>query len=429
MFERPEKWRRVSERAFAEARDCVIVATSTLELGVDIGDLDRVIQIDAPWSVASFLQRIGRTGRRPGTRRNTLLLAVEPDALLRATGLLLLWGRGYVEPVMPPPSPRHLAAQQLLALALQEGRFGASTWREWWGGLPVMDDGEAVLAHLCAEGFLAEDEDMLLVGPAAEREFGRRHFMDLLSAFTSPLELRVVAGTREIGTVSPLTLALRTPADGEVAKVLLLAGRAWKVESVKWEDREVLVSEVQSKGKVRWPVRPAVETFEMCRAQRDVLLGADPPVALSRRAVDRLARLREEMRRLVEDSGLVIEDLGSGPAASRRLWTWAGVAANATLVGGIGAALDVRLSNAFVDLPPDVTAERIRTADVERALPEVTPDAVTGLEFSAALPPEMAVATLAERFVDRAGAADVVRRRLVVRSVGAQAGPASPAHA
>ena len=44
--------RRQAEKAFAEARDCVIVATSTLELGIDVGDLDRVIQIDAPPSVA-----------------------------------------------------------------------------------------------------------------------------------------------------------------------------------------------------------------------------------------------------------------------------------------------------------------------------------------------------------------------------------------
>ena len=61
-------WRsaRQAERAFGEATDCVIVATSTLELGIDVGDLDRVIQIDAPATVSSFLQRMGRTGGGPG---------------------------------------------------------------------------------------------------------------------------------------------------------------------------------------------------------------------------------------------------------------------------------------------------------------------------------------------------------------------------
>ena len=51
--------RRRAEEAFAERSDCVIVATSTLELGMDVGDLDRVIQIDSPGRVSSFLQRLG----------------------------------------------------------------------------------------------------------------------------------------------------------------------------------------------------------------------------------------------------------------------------------------------------------------------------------------------------------------------------------
>ena len=75
--------RRDAEGAFSEAEDCVIVATSTLELGIDVGDLDHVIQIDAPCTVASFLQRLGRTGRRPGTVRNCLFLAIRRNALLR----------------------------------------------------------------------------------------------------------------------------------------------------------------------------------------------------------------------------------------------------------------------------------------------------------------------------------------------------------
>lgn len=71
--------RRRAEQAFSEARDCVIVSTSTLELGIDVGDLDRVIQIDTPATVASFLQRLGRTGRRPGTSRNCLFLTLDGE--------------------------------------------------------------------------------------------------------------------------------------------------------------------------------------------------------------------------------------------------------------------------------------------------------------------------------------------------------------
>jgi ATP-dependent helicase Lhr and Lhr-like helicase len=96
--------RRRSELAFDEGRDCVIVSTSALELGLDVGDLDRVIQVNAPLTVAGFLQRLGRSGRRTGMRRNCLFLALGEDDLLLAVGLLLAWSRGFVEPVAAPPS-------------------------------------------------------------------------------------------------------------------------------------------------------------------------------------------------------------------------------------------------------------------------------------------------------------------------------------
>lgn len=93
--------RRRSETAFAEARNCVIVATSTLELGIDVGDLDRVLQVGSPTTVASLLQRLGRTGRRPGTTRNMTLLATNDSAFLRAAWLLWLWSEGFVESITP----------------------------------------------------------------------------------------------------------------------------------------------------------------------------------------------------------------------------------------------------------------------------------------------------------------------------------------
>ena len=142
--------RRAAEHAFAQKQNCVIVATSSLELGLDVGDLDRVIQIDAPSTVSSFLQRMGRTGRRAGTRSNCLFLATSDEGLLRAAALLDLWRSGYVEPVNAPPKPFHILAQQLMALVLQERGIGrralvgvadrrsgvcrtcpASKWRSW----------------------------------------------------------------------------------------------------------------------------------------------------------------------------------------------------------------------------------------------------------------------------------------------------------
>lgn len=402
--------RRQSERAFAEAKDTVIVATSTLELGIDIGDLDRVIQIDAPRTVSSFLQRLGRTGRRPGTSRNTLFLATSLDGLLDAAAVLLLWKRGFVEDVVAPPHPRHLAAQQLLALALQEGSFGASDWPRWWGDLLLMADGAEVLAYLREQDFLIEDSGLLMIGPRAEKEFGNRHFMDLLSTFVADLELRVVAGVREIGFVSPL--AIPAPKDRE-HRPLVLAGRGWLVQYVDWERFTIWVEEIPTKGDVKWPSGAVTQSFEVCQAKREVLLGAVPEVELSRRVPAAVERLREERSVEVDKDGLVLRPRGAGGA---RLWTWAGLKANATLLAGLG--LDASgVENESVVLPEGITVDRVKAADTA-AVPCVDEEAVSGLKFSVALPSDLAVKTLGERLADPRGAREVAQARIVRYQAG-----------
>lgn len=397
--------RQQSERAFAEAKDTVIVATSTLELGIDIGDLDRVIQIDAPRTVSSFLQRLGRTGRRPGTSRNTLFLATSLDGLLDAAAVLLLWKRGFVEDVVAPPHPRHLAAQQLLALALQEGSFGASDWPRWWGDLPLMADGAEVLTYLREQEFLVEDSGLLMIGPRAEKEFGKRHFMDLLSTFVADLELRVVAGIKEIGFVSPL--AIPAVKDRE-QRPLVLAGRGWLVQHVDWERFTVWVEEISVKGDVKWPSGAVAQSFEVCQAKREVLLGAVPDVELSKRVPVALGRLREERAAEVSSDGLVLRPRGAGGA---RLWTWAGLKANATLLAALG--LDASgVENESVLLPEGITGDDVKAADSD-AVPRVDEETISGLKFSVALPSALAIRTLGERLADPRGAGETAQARIV----------------
>jgi ATP-dependent Lhr-like helicase len=134
-----------------------------------------------------------------------------------------IWGRGFVEPVEPPPDPAHVLAQQLLALCLQEGRVGESTWPEWWGRTTPPDSHDAAIADWLVEsGHLERDGGMLFVGPEAEKRYGRRHFMELLSVFTAAPEVAVWAGREQIGTVSPLALTRRVVGP----RIVLLAGRA-----------------------------------------------------------------------------------------------------------------------------------------------------------------------------------------------------------
>lgn len=400
--------RRRSERAFAESSNCVIVATSTLELGVDIGDLDRVIQIDSPRTVASFLQRLGRTGRRPGSVRNMLFLVTRHEKLALAAAILLLWQRGFVEHVSPPPHPRHLAAQQLLALALQEGAFGVSQWRQWWRDLPMMNDGSEVLQHLRDGNFLVADGSMLMMGPEAERRFGRRHFMDLLSSFNVEKELRVIAGTKEVGFVSPLSLPRRS--ENAPPKTLVLNGYGWRVLDVDWKRFVVEVHPEPVRGDVRWASEEVGLSFDVMRAQRDVLLGDAPDIPLTARATTALEALRSDHAADVSSHGLVLRETSTG----RQLWTWSGLRANATFAAATGhVPTDVK--NEYIGFDAEADLGAMRRTVIGDTVPVIAPEAVDALKFSAALPRELAERTLAERFTDRAGAEAIMKVSWEVR--------------
>ena len=244
--------RRQAEAAFAWGRDCAIVATSTLELGIDVGDLDRVIQIDAPTRVASFLQRLGRTGRRAGSTRNCLFLATTEEALLQALGLVRLWGEGFVEPVEPPALPLHILAQQLMGLALQERGNGRHLWPEWIGRMPgfaalAPEDVAEVLAFMLAREMLWDEQGLLAIGRGGEEAYGRRHFMELFSVFTSPPLFTVLHDRDELGQVHQSSFVV---ASGQ-EPVLLLAGRSWLVTHVDWAARVAQVQPTDLKGRSR----------------------------------------------------------------------------------------------------------------------------------------------------------------------------------
>ena len=264
--------RRSAEEAFAQAQDCVIVATSTLELGIDVGDLDRVIQIDAPQTVASFLQRLGRTGRRQGALRNCLFLATNDNALLRAGALISMWEAGFVEPVLPPKRPLHLFAQQLMALALQEQGIGVHDWRRWIGRLPAFaqiseSDVNRVIGYLLERTILFSDGARLSFGDEGEALYGRRHFLELVSVFTSPPLFKVLHGRRELGTVHQIAFsAPRRRARNPVAWRQKLGGYIAGVA-----EANCLRRSRRREGKEPMAEHQFGLSFKLCRGVHDLL--------------------------------------------------------------------------------------------------------------------------------------------------------------
>lgn len=331
--------RRDAEQAFAEARDCVIVATSTLELGIDVGDLDHVLQIDAPSTVASFLQRLGRTGRRAGTSRNCLFLALSQDALIRAAALVSLWERGWVEPIVPPPQPLHILAQQLMGLLLQERGFTRADWQIHLqvflaqAGLAEVD-GSAILENMLEKGLLHEDSGLLWYGEAGEATFGRRHFSEILAVFTAEPLFKVLHGRREVGHAHPMSFR------GEARnKPLALGGRNWRITHVDWKRSVVEVEPTDEQGRIRFMGDAVPLSFEFCKACRGLLVGTETPSWLTRRGAECLQDARDDHAFLSAEATTI-----TGTTDKAIWWTFGGLVANQRLADALHRSLGTTVS-------------------------------------------------------------------------------------
>jgi ATP-dependent Lhr-like helicase len=318
------------------------------------------------------------------------------------------WSEGWIEPVSPPPSPRHIVAQQVLALALQENAVGIHSWREWWGDLPLFGpDAQRIFQHLLNDGYLDRDGDLAFVGPEAEKRFGRRHFSDLTAVFSAAPEFLVLAGREEIGNVG--TDALLTAVEGP--RVLLLAGRTWQVNHIDWKRRRCYVEPSKLPGLARWGGNGGGLSFALTRGMREVLLGASAEgVTLTRRAMRALDELQDHHRGHITADSTVVSRSANGDL---HWWTWAGTMANRTLHASLPAVVDrrQRVGDWAVRLHSAMSFAEVSAALREPSksqLPEVNHSGVQGLKFSSALPADLAHATVAERLVDTSGFTQVL---------------------
>ena len=290
--------------------------------------------------------------------------------------------------------------------------MGRTSWRQWWGDLPVFDDSaDQIMDFLIAEGFFDRDGDFLHIGPEAERRFGRRYFSDLTAVFSAPPEFTVLAGRNEVGTIGTDLLV------EEVAgpRVLLLGGRSWTVTHVDWQRHRCFVEVAKDGGKAKWSGSGRGVSYEVTRGMREVLLGLNPEgVTLTRRAERVLADLRETFSTTIDATRLVVS---LPPQGSGRWWTWAGTAANRTLLASLPTVVDPkqRIDEQSLRLLPGVSRDDFRHAltSVKWTTPHVTPNALSGLKFSSALPQSLAIETLGERLGDLTCADDTAKHLVV----------------
>ena len=243
--------REEAERAFRDGQLRGLVATSSLELGIDIGVVDHVVQFGSPHQVGRLVQRVGRSGHRLDRTIHGTVLCLDDDDLEEAAVLSRRADASLIEPVAWRTRNRLAGAQQIVAALRAEGSLET-------------DDLLRPMRHAAATADLLDAEwtDLIdyLQGLGLAQRAGTRvtpgrgtlpRFYASLSLIPDErtYRLRDIGTRRLIGTLDERFVLTQILAQPE--EIFLLHGRTWKV--VEYREGELLVETVQEIGREpRW---------------------------------------------------------------------------------------------------------------------------------------------------------------------------------
>lgn len=282
-----------------ESQYLTTVTTATLELGIDIGRLERAFQIDAPWTVSSFLQRMGRTGRRelppemwfvmredePEAR--AMLPATIPWKLLQGIALVQLYlEERWVEPPRLDRLPFSLLYHQTMSTLascgeLSPGALADRVLRLHYFHRISQEDYRVLLRHLVETDHIQRTEQGgLIVGLAGERVVNSFKFYGV---FEENEEYTVRSEAQELGTI------VMPPPVGEK---LAIAGHVWVVLDVDRKRHLVYCEQVKGNIPAYFGLCPGDLHTRILRRMRQVLREERQYPYLMKNAVARLEQAR-----------------------------------------------------------------------------------------------------------------------------------------
>lgn len=277
----------------------VTCATVTMELGIDIGRLERVCQVGSPTTVSGFLQRLGRSGRR-GTPPEMIMLYREetplPNAplpeiipwdLLRGIGIVELYSsERFIEPPRFKQMPLSLAFHQTLSILASGGELSAKELASRILSLPPLstiekEDYRILLVSMINDDYLEfTEEKKIIIGLKGERIINSFKFY---AVFKDSEDFTVRCDSEEIGTIT-------TPPP--VGDRFALAGRVWEVKEIDVPRKLIFVKRVDGKMEVSWPGDSGEIHTKLLLAMRDILFNNKEYAFLGDNAKVRLENAR-----------------------------------------------------------------------------------------------------------------------------------------
>ena len=207
-----------------------------MELGIDIGTVDEVVQIDATHSIASLIQRVGRSGRREGKSSNLFLYSTNNWSLLQSIACWLLYKEGFIEPPQKSEKPYDILVHQ--ALSITKGHSGIRLSElinqiKENAAFKMVDvfEIEQILNHLIEIDLLEKLQHEVIIGIEGEKVVNSR---DFYSVFKTEENFKVVNAGNTIGEVpfSPQIIEDEN---------ILLSAKIWKIIFVDHKAKKIEV--------------------------------------------------------------------------------------------------------------------------------------------------------------------------------------------
>lgn len=305
----------------------VAAATVTLELGIDLGELERVVQLGAPYSASSFVQRLGRSGRREDMASEMLFVCPEeedeeaqlparmPWTLMRAIAVIELYVKTkWVEPLEARKMPIGVLYHQTMSMLKSMGEAEPRDLAEAILSLAPFalirpDQYQVFLNYLIDTDHLQwTEERTLIIGLTGEKIVNNYRFY---AVFKDDEEHKVLNGSEEIGSITTV------PPPGYCFS---LAGKLWKVEEVDHKHKAVYVKSAKGKVDTLWLGAGGDIHTSVVQKMREVLSDSTIYPYLSPQAVNRL----ERARRLARESGLLKQVVIPAGGDSMYVLPWVG---------------------------------------------------------------------------------------------------------
>lgn len=213
-----------------------ISCTSTLELGIDIGSVEEVVQIDATHSIASLIQRLGRSGRKEGESSNLFLYATGKWSLLQSLACWLLYKEGFIEPPSTNDRPYDILLHQALSIAKGHSGIAIDQLVKELKNNFAFDEIDVseirqIVDHLIEINFLEKIQNEVVIGMDGERTVNSREFY---SMFQTEENFKVASGGNKIGEI-PLTPQISPDQN------ILLSAKIWKIIDVDFKAKKIEV--------------------------------------------------------------------------------------------------------------------------------------------------------------------------------------------